>query len=78
MKIDNFELLIGSPVDREKLVCEIYFENEIFAEISHETGDFLIEIYPHPKNKWWSLSLDKLQEIIFIGKQHLLGTYKIE
>lgn len=72
--IDNdFEFIIGSPTDREKLICEIFYKEEILAEISQETNQLMIEIYPPQKNAYWILEFDKFQNALETGKKHLLG-----
>ncbi len=41
----EFEVLITSPPDREKLVAEIWHDNIFVAEINHETENIEIEFY---------------------------------
>ncbi len=73
MSNKEFEFLITSPFDRENLVCEIYYHGELLAEISQEGTEMSIEIYPHENNKWWQISLPKLQNALEAAKKHLLG-----
>ncbi|NGX36709.1 MAG: hypothetical protein K1000chlam1_01561 [Candidatus Anoxychlamydiales bacterium] len=74
MKKNNYELLIVSSPEREKVYCEIYYKGEILGEISQEQNKLLLEIYSYPVNqKWWQFSLEEFQEILEIGKKHLLG-----
>ena len=70
---DDFEFIIVSSPDREKVTCEIYFKNEIFAEISQETDGLTIEIFSTETHKWWSFPLDQFQQTIEDAKKHLLG-----
>jgi hypothetical protein len=70
---NNFEFIIASPIDREKLICEIYYQNEIIAEISQETDELMIEIYPCQKNKFWELPLIQFQNALEYAKNHLLS-----
>jgi hypothetical protein len=72
----NFELLICSPIDREKLTCEIYYLGEMLAEISQETDELLLEIYPPKTKKWWDIPLLQFQQIIEDAKNHLSGNLK--
>lgn len=69
----EFEFIIASPFDREKLVCEIHYKDEIIAEISQETSELLLEIYPSQKNKYWAVSLSTFQKVLDDAKNHLLG-----
>ena len=73
MIIKDFEFLICSPCDHEKLTCEIYYKNEIIAEISQETKEFILEIYPSQKNKWWTIPLIQFQEALEFAKTYLQG-----
>ncbi len=68
----DFELLITSVPDREKVICEIYYKNEIIAEISQETDDLLLTLYSSPTEKWWEVSFTKFQNILEEAKQFLL------
>lgn len=73
MKKNDFELMITSSEDREKLTCEIYFKNELIAEISQETNELLLEIYTCPYGTWWEVPLVQFQETISAAKEHLLS-----
>ncbi len=74
MKKNFYELLITSSPEREKVFCEIYYKGKILGEISQENETLLLEIYSYPLNqKWWQLSLEEFQEILDLGKKHLLG-----
>lgn len=78
MKINDFEILICSPCEYEKLTCEICYKNEIFAEISQETAELTIDIYPLQKNECWKIPLVQLQELLESAKNHLVGNKKSE
>ncbi|MFA6118635.1 MAG: hypothetical protein WCT85_01675 [Parachlamydiales bacterium] len=74
MRKNNYELLIVSSPEREKVYCEIYYEGRILGEISQEENKLLLEIYSYPiNNKWRQVSLEEFQEILELGKKHLLG-----
>ena len=73
MIIEDFEFIIASPVERERLICEIYYKKEIIAEISQETNEFMLEIYPSQINKWWKIPLLQFQDALEYAKNHLLG-----
>lgn len=69
-----FEFTIVSAYDREKLTCEICYKNEMIAEISQETGELMIEIYPSfDKMKCWEIPLLDFQQALEEGKKFLLG-----
>ena len=69
----DFEIIIASSTDREKVACEIYFHNELLAEISQETDELLLELYAPQAKKWWDIPLDQFQKILEDAKRHLLG-----
>lgn len=74
MKKNNYELLIASSQEREKVYCEIYYKGNIFAEISQESDELLLEIYSRSvSNEWWKMPLAEFQEVLDIGKTFLLG-----
>jgi len=69
----DFEFIIASPFDREKLICEIYYKGEIIAEISQETEELALEIYPTLKKKYWEIPLAQFQKTLEDAKNHLLS-----
>lgn len=71
--MSDFEYIIASSPDREKVFCEIYYHGKIIAEISQETSNLCLEIYPPKNKKWWNLPLEDFQKAIDYGKNHLLG-----
>ena len=74
MKKNDYELLIVSSQEREKVYCEIYYKGQIFGEISQENDKLLLEIYScSSSNEWWEMPLEEFQDILDIGKKHLLG-----
>jgi hypothetical protein len=74
MKKNDYELLIASSLEREKVYCEIYYKGQILGEISQEQDKLLLELYSYPiDQKWWQISLEEFQEILELGKTHLLG-----
>jgi hypothetical protein len=72
MKNGDFEFIIGSPVGFERLVCEIYYNEEIVAEISQETEELRIEIYPPQTSKWWAFPLAQFQIVLEQARDYLL------
>jgi len=69
----DFEFVIASAPDREKVFCEIYYKSDLIAEISQETKELIVAIYSHPSNKWWEVPLIPLQNAIEEAKKHLMG-----
>jgi hypothetical protein len=71
--IADFEFLITSPVNLEKLTCEIYYKGECVAIISQETNEYIIELGPSPKTKCWTFILEEFQEVLENAKNYLRG-----
>lgn len=74
MIVDDFEFIIASPYDREKLICEIYYKGEFIAEISQETNELMLEIYSSEKTNCLSMPFIQFQKALEQAKNHLLGT----
>ena len=66
-----FEFTVVSASEREKLTCEIYYKNELIAEISQETEQLILEIYPSQKNQWWEIPLCAFQQALEDAKKFL-------
>jgi hypothetical protein len=47
--MSKFKIEITSVPDREKLVAEIWYCDNLIAEINQESDDYQIEIYPSGK-----------------------------
>ena len=68
----SWKVQIASLPDKEKVVAEIYYAGELFAEISQEGDSPLLEIY-HPKaRKSWQLDLDAVLRILTSARAHLI------
>ena len=53
------EICISSPPNREKLVAEIFFGANQWAELNQEDGTLRLEFYPLPTGEFWQLSWDE-------------------
>ena len=69
----KFHVTIASLPDRERPVAEIAYENVQWVEISQETGEIIIQFYPHPRQKFWEFSFDDAIEILQRAKAELLN-----
>ena len=70
--MNKFRITIASLPDRDNLVAEISYDGFQFAEISQETGEFMIQFYRHPKKKYWEFSYDQILKIIEKAKKRLV------
>jgi len=70
---EDMRICISSPPDREKLVAEIFFGNEQWAELNQEGETLELEFYPKPGCKFWRLGLDNVIEALNEAKRQLTG-----
>ncbi len=70
---NNFRIVIASLPDREKCVCEIYYNHVEWAEISQEKDEMMIQFYPHPSQKYWEFPIDVAFQILQEAKIKFLG-----
>lgn len=60
LRLEEFEILIASSQERERVVAEIFYENVQWEEISQETEDELIvQFYPHTNQEYWEFELEE-------------------
>ena len=69
---DKVRMCISSPPDREKLVAEIFFGPNQWAELSQEDGTLKVEFYPLPNGDFWQLSFDEAIDALEEAKKRLL------
>ncbi len=67
---------IGSPPDRRKLVAEIFYDREQWAEIHQEAGSLTLELYPRQDGKPWEFSFDEALNALRHAKRRLVGDEK--
>ena len=70
---DSYEIIIASVPDREKLVAEIWANNQMIAEISQEQEELEVEIYCNQRKQPVKLNYDAFLEILSEAKVKLLG-----
>jgi hypothetical protein len=71
--LNNFRIVIASLPDREKCVCEIYYNHVEWAEISQEDNEIMIQFYSHPSQNYWEFPIDVALEILQKAKKKFLG-----
>ena len=47
------EIVIVAEADRERLAAEIWCLGELWCILSQETGDLVLEVYPHSSGDPW-------------------------
>ena len=70
----KFHICISSPPDREKLVAEIFWGNDQWAEVNHERQDLEVEFYPRPDGSPWRINYDDALKALEQAKQRLIST----
>jgi hypothetical protein len=55
----KMQIDIASPPDRKKLVAMLSYGSEQWAEISQETEQLTLELYPRPDGQPWEFSYDE-------------------
>ncbi len=70
---DELRITISSPPDREKLVAEIFFGSNQWAEMNQEKGHLQIEFYPRPDGKPWDLDFSSVMNALQKAKLRLTG-----
>lgn len=70
---ENYRLCISSPPDRERLVAEIFFGDQQWAELHQEGPELVLEIYPRRDGKPWQLSFEVVTSALADARKRLLG-----
>ncbi len=64
---------IASPPDRDKLVAQISYDREQWAEIHQESGSLTLELYSRRDGKPWEFNFDEALGAFQRAQQRLLG-----
>ncbi|MCH1429135.1 MAG: hypothetical protein L7U87_00080 [Chlamydiales bacterium] len=70
---EDFCITVISLPDRERLVAEIFYKDEQWAEISQETPELSIQIYPSLNSEYWEFNLNEAMKVLNYAKEKLLG-----
>ncbi len=73
MEMQNFKTVIAISNSMEYLNCEIYYKDEIVAEISQEQGPLLLQVYSPQTSDFWEFDFYQFQSILEVAKQRLVG-----
>jgi hypothetical protein len=71
---DPLKICISSPPDRERLVAEIFFGDEQWAELNQEGETLVLEFYPKADGNYWQLSFDEVIGALNDAKMRLAKT----
>ena len=64
---------IASPPDREKLVAELFYGLEQWAEIHQEYGHLTLQLFPKGDGQPWEFSFDEAVGMLQRGSRRLTG-----
>lgn len=68
----KMHISIASPPDREKVVAEIFFGHELWAEVNSEGDKVTLEIYPQRTGEPWTFSYDDAVAAIHEARRRLV------
>ena len=74
MRDGDFEYLICSSPDREKVSCEIYYKDEILADISQERDDLMLMLFSRQNKQWWEIPYVHFKNALEAAQKHLTKT----
>ena len=66
-----FRICVSSPPDRKKLVAEIFFGDQQWAELNQEQESLQLEFYPRPDGRPWSLQFELVISALQEAKKKL-------
>jgi len=69
---DKMSVDVASPPDREKLVAEIFYEREQWAETARESGRLTLELYPRRDGKPWAFDYDAAIKTLVCARKRLI------
>ncbi len=62
----RMKTVLASYPDKEELIAEVYFDDELWAAVSCENGPATLELYPPPDGSSWRFdfadALEALQQ----------------
>ena len=72
MTRDNFRIMIADVPDKEEPVCEIYYKNKGWVQISAEIPNkFMIAFCNKNEGNYWEFPYDEVMEVLQEAKEHL-------
>jgi hypothetical protein len=75
----KFRTDIVGDLDYEDLIADIYFEDQIVAVLTQESGfeNLRISIHPPKDKEFWDFRLDEFEAVIHNAKERLWQLRKI-
>jgi len=70
---NQWRICISSPPDRDKLVVEIFFNDQQFAELNQEDISLNLEIYSRMDGHPWKISYNEVLKVLEDARNKLLN-----
>jgi hypothetical protein len=64
---------IASVPDRDQLVAEIWAGQDQFAELRHEGGSLVLQVFAPPNGGAWDLAFEQVMSALATAKERLAG-----
>lgn len=67
------KVVIASVPMNEKVVAEVYCDDEMWATVTYDQDPMLIEIYPCQSERFWRFPLDEVLNVLKLAQDRLMG-----
>jgi len=71
--MNYLSVTIASVPDRENVVAELWYQDQLWGELSYENNEFQLEIYPSSKGEAWNFNYEKILQSIINAKEKLVN-----
>ena len=75
--MNDLSITIASVPDRENVVAELWYKNQLWGELSYENNEFQLEIYPSSRGDAWNFNYEKVLQSIIDAKEKLINELTI-
>jgi hypothetical protein len=72
MNKKQFKFVIASDCEKENLIVEIYYENDLWASITKKQAQFIIRFYCPSKGTYWIIPFEAATKALEHAKYKLL------
>lgn len=69
----GMDIIIASAPDKEKVFAELYYDDQLWAIVSQETGPLILDVASNIENAPSKFKLDEVVEILLGARIKLLG-----
>lgn len=72
-EINDFDIIIASLPTKENCVCEIYYKDNQWVEISLESDQLMIQFYCNSLTGYWEFPLEVVLDVLQKAKKAFIG-----